>query len=228
MTREHTYKPFDADIDAIRSAVTAMGGLVERQFSRAVEAVRHGDLGLAMQVMADEKVVNQMQIESDLRCNQVIAKRQPIAVDLREIIAVIHGINDLERIGDEAKKIALKARVFPEGKLPIPVGKILQMSDLVSEMLREAIDAFVRKDASASARVADKDAQVDRLRDELIEELMGRMARDPSGVSDGLSMVFVVQSIERVGDHAKNLAEYVVNIVEGFDPRHGRSRESAA
>jgi phosphate transport system protein len=222
MPREHTYKPFDADIDAIRSAVTAMGGLVERQFMRAVDAVRHGDLGLAMQVMADEKVVNQMHVESDLRCNQVIAKRQPIAVDLREIIAVIHGINDLERIGDEAKKIALKARTFEGGKLPIPVGKVLQMSELVSEMLREAIDAFVRKDATAATRLFHRDTQVDALRDELIAELIEKMSKEPLGVSDALSMIFVVQSIERVGDHAKNLAEYVVTVVEGFDPRHGR------
>jgi len=222
MPGEHTYKPFDADIDAIRSAITAMGGLVERQFLRAVDAVRHGDLGLAMQVMADEKVVNQMHVESDLRCNQVIAKRQPIAIDLREIIAVIHGINDLERIGDEAKKIALKARTFEGGKLPIPVGKLLQMSELVSEMLRESIDAFVRKDASAANRLFQRDVEVDALRDELIAELMGKMAQEPMGVSDALSMVFIVQSIERVGDHAKNIAEYVVHVVEGFDPRHGR------
>jgi phosphate transport system protein len=222
MPNEHTHKPFDVDIDAIRSAVTAMGGLVERQFIRSVDAVRHGDLGLAMQVLADERVVNQMHVESDLRCNQVIAKRQPIAIDLREIIAVIHGINDLERIGDEAKKIALKARGFEGGKLPIPVGKVLQMSELVSEMLRDAIDAFVRKDASTASRLATKDADVDALRDELVAELVDRMAKDPAGVSEALAMVFVVQSIERVGDHAKNLAEYVVTVVEGFDPRHGR------
>jgi phosphate transport system protein len=222
MPSEHTYRPFDVDIDAMRSAITTMGGLVERQFTRSVDAVRFGDLGLAMQVLADEQVVNQMHVESDLRCNQVIAKRQPIAVDLREIIAVIHGINDLERIGDEAKKIALRARVFESGNLPIAVGKVLRMSELVSEMLREAIDAFVRKDASVASRLVARDADVDALRDELIAELMTRMASDPGGVSAAMAMVFVVQSIERVGDHAKNIAEYVVTVVEGFDPRHGR------
>jgi phosphate transport system protein len=223
MPGEHTYRPFDVDIDAMRSAITTMGGLVERQFTRSVDAVRHGDLGLAMQVLADEHVVNQMHVESDLRCNQVIARRQPIAVDLREIIAVIHGINDLERIGDEAKKIALKARTFEGGKLPIPVGKVLRMSELVSEMLRDAIDAFVRKDATVASRLGERDGEVDALRDELIAELMGRMASDPAGVSAAMALVFVVQSIERVGDHAKNLAEYVVTVVEGFDPRHGRT-----
>jgi phosphate transport system protein len=225
MPGEHTYRPFDVDIDAMRSAITSMGGLVERQFTRAVDAARHGDLGLAMQVLADEHVVNQMHVESDLRCNQVIARRQPIAIDLREIIAVIHGINDLERIGDEAKKIALKARTFEGGQLPIPVGKVLRMSELVSEMLRDAIDAFVRKDSTVASRLATRDAEVDALRDELIAELMAKMASDSSGVSAAMALVFVVQSIERVGDHAKNLAEYVVTIVEGFDPRHGRVQE---
>lgn len=223
MPNEHTHKPFDIDIDATRSAITTMGGLVERQFIRAVDAVRYVDLSLAMQVLTDERLVNQMHLESDLRCNQVIARRQPIAVDLREIIAVIHGINDLERIGDEAKKIAIKARAFDGRQMPIPMTKVLQMAELVSEMLRDAIDAFVRRDPTVAARLNQRDAEVDALRDELIGELMERMASQNSGVtgvSAAMAMVFVVQSIERVGDHSKNLAEYVVTVVEGIDPRH--------
>jgi phosphate transport system protein len=222
MVHEHTFRAFDTDIDGIRSAVTTMGGLVDRQLVRAVDAVKNGDLRLVAQVLADEEVVNRLHVETDLRCNQIIARRQPIAVDLREIIAVLHSINDLERIGDEAKKIALKARTFEGGALPIPVGKLLQMSELVSEMLRESIDAFVRKDSTAANRLFQRDVAVDALRDELIAELMGKMAKEPMGVSNALAMVFIVQSIERVGDHAKNIAEYVVNVVEGFDPRHGR------
>jgi phosphate transport system protein len=217
---DHTYRQFDTDIDAMRSAFTTMGGLVERQVVRAVDAVRHGDLRLTMQVLADERIVNQLHVESDLRCNQVIAKRQPIAVDLREIIGVIHGINDLERIGDEAKKIALKAQQFTDSALPIPFEPVGRMADIVVEMLRSAIEAFLRQDDSASARLDARDAEVDALRDDLVARLIGRMAQDPTSVSNALALVFVVQSIERVGDHAKNIAEYVVHVVSGVDPRH--------
>ena len=217
---DHTYRQFDTDIDAMRSAITTMGGLVERQFVRAVDAVRYGDLRLTMQVLADERVVNQLHVESDLRCNQVIAKRQPIAVDLREIIGVIHSINDLERIGDEAKKIALKAEQFTDRTLPIPFEPIGRMAEIVTEMLRAAIEAFLRQDATVSAPLTERDADVDALRDDLIAQLIVRMTADPTCVSDALALVFVVQSIERVGDHAKNIAEYVVHVVSGIDARH--------
>jgi len=225
---DHTYKQFDTEIDAMRSSITTMGGLVERQFIRAVDAVRYGDLRLVMQVLADERVVNQLHVESDLRCNQVIAKRQPIAVDLREIIGVIHSINDLERIGDEAKKIALKAQSFVDRRLPIPFESIQLMSEIVAEMLRAAIDAFLRQDERVAARLLARDAEVDALRDELIGQLIERMSADPAVVSDALALVFVVQSIERVGDHAKNIAEYVVHIVSGVDLRHSGTEPSGA
>ena len=219
---DHTFRQFDTDIERVRSAVSMMGGLVERQFLRAVDAVRDGDLQRVTQVLEDERVVNQLHLESDLRCNQMIARRQPIAVDLREIIAVIHSINDLERVGDEAKKIALKARQFVGAPLPIPFEPILRMSEIVVEMLRGSIDAFVRQDESAAARLSMRDDEVDALRDELIAQLIKRMGDDPEVVSSALALVFIVQSIERVGDHAKNIAEYVVHVVSGVDPRHSR------
>jgi phosphate transport system protein len=219
---DHTFRQFDTDIERMRSAVSMMGGLVERQFLRAVDAVRDGDLHLVTQVLEDERVVNQLHLESDLRCNQMIARRQPIAVDLREIIAVIHSINDLERIGDEAKKIALKARQFVGAPLPIPFEPVLRMSEIVVEMLRGSIDAFVRQDEGAAARLSMRDDEVDALRDELVGQLIKRMIDDPDVVSNALALVFIVQSIERVGDHAKNIAEYVVHVVSGVDPRHAR------
>jgi phosphate transport system protein len=217
---DHTYRQFDTEIDALRSAVTTMGGLVERQFLRAVDAVRLGDLRRVMQVLADEQVVNQLHVESDLRCNQVIAKRQPIAVDLREIIAVIHTINDLERIGDEAKKIALKAQEFVDAPLPIDLAPIERMAQVAAEMLRASIDAFVRRDDGAAERLARRDEEVDALRDDLLARLIARMTADSSTVGRALALVFIVQSIERVGDHAKNIAEYVVHVVSGVDTRH--------
>ena len=217
---EHTYRQFDIDIDSIRSAFTTMGGLVERQLLRAIDAVRYGDLRLTTAVLVDERLINQMQVESDLRCNQIIAKRQPIAIDLREIIGVIHGVNDLERIGDEAKKIALKAQQFVDGNLPIPFDLILQMTEIVADMLRSAIDSFLRQDEAAAERLIQRDIEVDALRDQLIGALMRRMSEDPTRVSEALSLVFVVQSLERVGDHAKNIAEYIMHVVSGVDSRH--------
>ncbi len=225
---DHTNRQFDSDIDGVRSAFATLGGMVERQVIRAIDAVKLGDLRLATQVLADERQVNQMHIESDLRCNQVIARRQPIAIDLREIIAILHSVNDLERIGDEAKKIALKAALFVDGRMPIRFEPIAEMADLAIDMLRSAIEAFMRQDLKAAEDLHDRDAQVDALRDELIAALMARMAEEPKAVQECLALVFIVQSIERVGDHAKNIAEYVINVVSGIDSRHARSEQAAA
>jgi len=133
---------------------------------------------------------------------------------------VIHSINDLERIGDEAKKIALKARVLHLAEPPIPMERIERMAQLACSMIDAAIDAFVRHDTSVAGELGDRDDEVDALRDGLIEELVATMSARPETVSACLALIFVVQSIERVGDHAKNIAEYVVNVVEGIDLRH--------
>jgi phosphate transport system protein len=221
MVAEHTAKAFDADIDQLRSNVLKMGGLVERQVARAVDGIRLMDLGLVAAVLQDEEVVNRLHVQTDLMCNQVIARRQPIAVDLREIIAILHMINDLERIGDEAKKIALKVRRFEGAALPISLAPVSAMADEACDMLRLALDAFVRHDTMISGALNDRDRNLDVQRDAVIAELLGNMATTPSKVSAAMDMVLVVQSIERVGDHAKNIAEYVVNVVEGIDRRHG-------
>lgn len=227
---EHTYKAFDADIDGMRSTVLAMGGLVEKQFTRAIDAVEYSDLRLISLVLTDEVTVNQYHLQSDLLCNQILARRQPFAIDLREVIGAIHTINDLERVGDEAKKIALKARDLDQhvGRGTLPFARVRLMAELVGKMLEAALDAFVRHDTSAADKLLADDTKVDALRDSLNEELMGKMASDPATVSAAMDMVFVVQSIERVGDHAKNIAEYVVNVVEGIDMRHSSSESAAA
>ncbi|MGE0802481.1 MAG: phosphate signaling complex protein PhoU [Lautropia sp.] len=225
---DHTYTQFDTDLHSLRSATTTMAGLVERQLMRAIDAVRTEDLGRVAQVLTDEAEVNRMHVQTDLRCNQMIAKRQPIAVDLREIIAVLHMNNDLERIGDEAKKIAFKARDLVARPLPLDTGRIDRMAVIVCEMLRAAVDAFVRQDANVAASLQARDDEVDALRDDLIAELVALMAKEPLNVSRALAMVFIVQSIERVGDHAKNIAEYVVTVVDGTDPRHRKGKAAVA
>jgi phosphate transport system protein len=225
---DHTNRQFDSDIDGVRSAFTTLGGLVERQVIRAIDSVKLGDLRLATQVLADERQVNQMHIESDLRCNQVIARRQPIAVDLREIIAILHSVNDLERVGDEAKKIALKAALFVDGRMPVRFEPIAEMADIAIDMLRSAIEAFMRQDLNAAETLHERDGEVDALRDQQIAVLMARMAEEPKAVQECMALVFIVQSIERIGDHAKNIAEYVINVVSGVDSRHARSEKAAA
>ncbi len=220
---DHTYTQFDTDLQRLRSASTTMASLVERQFLRAVDAVLTEDPGRIAQVLADETEVNRMHMQTDLLCNQMIARLQPIAVDLREILATIHMNNDLERIGDEAKKIALKARAIQGRQRPISTERIARMADTVCEMLRLAVDAYVRQDPQVAARLAERDIEVDALRNELTEDLAGIMGTTPDAVTIALALIFVVQSIERVGDHATNISEYVVTVVEGTDTRHSRT-----
>jgi phosphate transport system protein len=220
---EHTYSQFDTDLYRLRSASTSMAGLVERQFQRAVEAVIGEDLGLVAQVLADEAEVNRMHMQTDLMCNQMIARLQPIAVDLREILATIHMNNDLERIGDEAKKIALKARAIQGRQRPITTDRIVRMADIAREMLRLSVDAYVRQDPQVAAALAERDVEVDALRNELTADLADIMGKAPEAVTTALAMIFVVQSIERVGDHATNISEHVVTVVEGTDARHSRT-----
>jgi phosphate transport system protein len=217
----HTHTQYDTELYALRCATTTMASDVERQFQRAVDAVRTQNIGLASKVLIEEAAVNAMHIQIDLRCNQIIAKRQPIAVDLREILAVLHINNDLERIGDEAKKIAFKVRELKNRTQLIDATGIEQMTNIVCEMLRASVEAFLVHDSTVAELLQVRDAEVDALRDQRIAELLQAMSRDPANVSVALALVFVVQSIERVGDHAKNIAEYVVNVVEGIDPRHG-------
>lgn len=222
-SREHVHRSahrsFDADIEALRSMVTTMAGLVERQLVRAIDAIRRHDPQLVAAVLSDERHVNRLQVESDLRCNRTIARRQPIAIDLREIVAVIHIVNDLERIGDEAKKITIRSRDFVDAPPPIGIDGIERMASQARSMFDAAVDAFVRHDPAVAARLEASDDEVDDLRDRLIGQLMQAMAARPDAVTSGLAAVFVVQSIERVGDHAKNIAEHVTLLVEGVDPR---------
>ena len=220
---EHTYSQFDTDLYRLRSASTTMAVLVERQFLRAVDAVLHEDLGLVAQVLADEAEVNRMHMQTDLLCNQMIARLQPIAVDLREILASLHMNNDLERIGDESKKIALKARSLQGRPRPIATDRIARMADIARDMLRLAVDAYIRQDPQVAVELARRDDEVDHLRNELIDELTTVMGTTPQSVAPSLALIFVVQSIERVGDHATNISEYVVTVVDGTDTRHSRT-----
>lgn len=218
---EHTLKSFDADIAGMRQAVVNMGSLAASQFQRAIEAVASGDPGKAAEVLAQERTVNALHLQLDDLCNRIIALRQPIAIDLREVIATLHTVNDLERIGDESKKIALKSRAIDPKSFPELFDRVADMADQAGQMLARAIDAFVRHDTRVARELGACDDAVDDLRDQLIDALVGLMQAQPARVAQAMELVFVVQAIERIADHAENVAEYVFNLVEGVDMRHG-------
>lgn len=224
---QHTMKAFDTDLSGMRSAVMTMGGLVEQQVYRAVEVLRTGDEELAAQVVTEERAVNRMHVQTDLLCNQIIARRQPIAIDLREVVAAIHTINDLERVGDEAKKIAYNGRDLQRHPAcaAFPLDRVVAMGATVRGMLQSALDAFLRHDARALDDLRERDRAVDVIRTSLIRELLEAMATDPNSIPAAQEMIFIVQSLERIGDHAENIAEYVVNVVEGIDRRHGSAAQ---
>jgi phosphate transport system protein len=228
---DHTSKQFDAEMEAIRSGVLSMGGLVERQVRRAIEALGEDeDARLIDAVAVDEQEINQMQSAIDQQCTQIIARRQPTAVDLRLIMTVTKIVNDLERIGDEAKKIAYKAaNVRGSDRLTrIRYHDVVRMAGGTQQMLREALDAFARLDVIAAARVVEEDDEIDVAFNAVMRQLISFMMEDPRTISAALEVVFIAKSIERIGDHSKNVAESVVQAVKGKDVRHASAEQIRA
>jgi len=222
MGQEHIYKQFDADLEAVRSRVLQMGGLVEEQIALAVEALSTGNIQLAEQVIANDHRVNSMEVGIDEDCILIIARRQPTATDLRIVMMIVKTITDLERIGDEAAKIARMAkRVHESDRIATPrFTEIKYMSSQVLEMLRRALDAFARLDPSAAAQIARQDMEVDEEFRLVLRHLITYMMEDPRNISMFLEILFAAKAVERMGDHAKNMAEYVVYMVKGKDVRH--------
>ena len=221
MNQEHIVKQFDADLEGLRTRVLAMGGLVEQQVIRAMDGLESGDIAVIEQVIATDRMVNRHEVELDEACNHVIAKRQPAAVDLRMIMTVVKTITDLERIGDEAKKMAKMARAIHGGDIRVvPSVDLRAPADIAVAMLRKALDAFARLDVTASAEVVRQDREVDAGFKAAMRQLITYMMEDPRTISSSLDLLFVARSIERIGDHAKNISEYVVYLVKGRDVRH--------
>ena len=218
---EHTSKKFDAELEGIRTRVLQMGGMVELQIVKAMEGLGGGDLLLIDQVIENDNRVNLLEIELDEACNQVIAKRQPTAVDLRMVSTVQKTITDLERIGDEAKKIAKTAKQLHTATSPfMPQIRLSHIADAVVDMLRTALDAYARLDTIAAAQVVRQDKEVDAEFKGIMRQLITYMIEDPRTISQTIELMFVAKSVERIGDHAKNIAEYVVYMVKGRDVRH--------
>jgi phosphate transport system protein len=228
---EHTHKQFDAEMELIRGGVLAMGGLVEKQLTRALAALGDSEPpDLIDAVGADEQAVNRMQMEIDQQCTQIIAKRQPAAIDLRMIMTVTKVVNDLERIGDEAKKVVFKAeQAGSSGRLAqLRNYDVTRALDTVRSMLQAALDAFARLDTEAAAKVIGDDESVDASFHAIMRQLISYMMEDPRTISAALEILFIAKSIERVGDHAKNIAEAVVQAVRGVDVRHASADQIRA
>ena len=219
---EHISKKFDADLEAVRSRVLQMGGLVEEQIEHAIEALTTGNKDMMDQVISEDHRVNAMEVSIDEICSQIIARRQPAAGDLRMIMTVIKTITDLERIGDEAEKIARMSKlIYAADRIHMPrLIEIKHVANIALEMLRKSLDAFARLDLAAAAQVVRQDELVDEEFRSIMRQLITFMMEDPRMISPSLEILFVAKAIERIGDHAKNMSEYVVYMVKGRDVRH--------
>ncbi|GAA5185579.1 phosphate signaling complex protein PhoU [Niveibacterium umoris] len=217
---EHTSKQFDIELESIRTRVLQMGGLVEQQIARAIEGLTEGDQELIERVIDDDHQVNSLEIELDELCTQVIAKRQPAASDLRLISAVLKAITDLERIGDEAKKIAKMAKAIHGGALAVPRVQVAYMAEMAIGELRQALDAFARMDVVAAEEVVRSDKLIDAEFKGIMRQVITFMMEDPRTISGGIDIIFVAKALERIGDHSKNMAQYVFYMAKGEDMRH--------
>lgn len=224
MTDKHLSTQFDSELSAISTRVLEMGGLVESQVAQAMYALANFSSETAAQVLAQEEKVNQMELDIDHDLSSIIARRQPTARDLRLLIAVSKTIGNLERVGDEAARIARTVqRLVNTGvssRLRLPVSDVAFEATLATSLLRKALDAFARLDVEKAVEVLKQDDQIDQEFEGLMRKLITFMMEDPRTISSSIDLVFVAKAIERVGDHAKNLAEQIIYIVKGTDVRH--------
>ena len=222
ISTEHTSKQFDAELEAVRTQVLQMGGLVESQIRLAIEALINDDVPLMNRVINDDHRVNAMEVQIDESCNQIIARRQPAAGDLRMVMTVVKTITDLERIGDEAAKIARMGKLLSQRKsIILPrYTEIKKIAELALDMIHKSLDAFARLDLAYTAQVVRQDELVDEEFRTIMRYLISYMMEDPRTISTALEILFVAKALERIGDHAKNMSEYVVYMVKGKDVRH--------
>jgi phosphate transport system protein len=219
---EHTSKQFDQELEGLRARVLQMGGFVEQQVSLAFDALTSGDLEMCATIVANDHKVNGMEVGIDEDCSTIIARRQPAAGDLRLIMTVVKTITDLERIGDEAAKIARMAKLINSvDRVQQPrYVEIRRMSTLALEMLRRSLDCFARLDVTGSAEVVRTDQHVDEEFRAILRQLITFMMEDPRTISGSINVIWVAKAIERIGDHAKNIAEQTIYMVKGKDVRH--------
>jgi len=229
MTDEHSSRQYDTDLEAMRSKVLLMGGLVENQFHDSISAYRVGNVELASSVIAADASVNQLEIDLDDACRHLILKRQPAANDLRTVMATVKVITDLERIGDESSKIARIAQGKDHQRTVLifnDYDSIRGLASQVGNMLHESLDSLARLDHKQAIKLIARDTLIDQDFRAVMRNLITYMMEDPRTISAALDALWVAKAIERVGDHAKNIAEHVIFIVEGKDIRHSDYAEA--
>ncbi|GAB3399786.1 phosphate signaling complex protein PhoU [Massilia agilis] len=218
----HSSKQYDQELEAIRSKVLQMGGMVETQFEEALNCFKVGDPARADKVMADDNAVNQLEVQLDDACSHLIVRRQPAANDLRTVMATIKVITDLERIGDEATKIARTSKsLHARGTIGFAHYDMMRtIARATCDLLHDALDAFARLDGKQALELIAADEVIDHEFRSVLRNLITFMMEDPRTISPALDTLWVAKAIERIGDHAKNIAEYVIYVVEGRDIRH--------
>ena len=218
---QHILHQFDEDLESTRNKVLTMGGLVEKQVENSLLALVNSDSSLAEQVATNDYQVNSMEVAIDEECNHIIALRQPAAGDLRLVVAIIKTITDLERIGDEAEKIGRYAvDLATEERNEMFFSELKLLGDQVKTILRESLDAFARMDVASAFETAATDKAINKEYDVIMRKLVKSMSEDRASVERGLKVMWCARALERIGDHAKNICEYVIFTVEGKDVRH--------
>lgn len=222
MPEKHLSTQFDSELSAVSTRLMELGGLVESQIQQAIYALSQFSVEVADHVTATETKVNAMEVEIDRELSSIIARRQPTARDLRLLMAISKATANLERVGDEAEKIARMVRSIIRSGAPrsLPSLELRVASDMASGLLRKALDAFARLDTAAALAILKEDDLIDKEFDGFVRKLITYMMEDPRTISPSLDLLFLAKAIERIGDHAKNIAELIIYIVKGADVRH--------
>jgi phosphate transport system protein len=217
----HISRRFNEDLERVRSKVLGMGGFVEQQLQKAITALVDGDSTLGESVATDDYKVNGMEVSIDEECSRILATRSPAAGDLRVIVAIIKTITDLERIGDEGEKIGYIASRLANMERPADkYREVKHLGRLVSQMVHDALDAFARMDSQSALRTCREDRTVDEEYESIQRQCMTFMMEDPRSIGRVMEIMWLVRALERIGDHAKNICEYVIYMVHGTDVRH--------
>ena len=222
MTEKHLSSQFDSELNSISSRVMELGGLVESQIQQAIYALSQFSMEAVQRVDEAEKRVNQMEVDIDYELSTIIARRQPTARDLRLLIAFSKATANLERMGDEAHKMArMVGSIIESGAArSLPTSDLRVAADLASGLLRKTLDAFARLDTVAAVSILKEDDLIDAEFDGFVRKLITYMMEDPRKISPSLDLLFLAKAIERIGDHSKNVAELIIYLVKGIDVRH--------